>query len=47
MLGVIAALRRRPATFVPLLPSLPLVIRAIRLSIAEYPASRRTAWLLR
>jgi hypothetical protein len=45
--SVIAAFRRRPATFVPLLPSLPPVIRAIRLPIAEIPASRRVAWSLR
>ena len=45
--SVIAALCRRPSTFVALLPSLPLVIRAIRLPIAEIPASRRVAWSLR
>jgi hypothetical protein len=37
---VITAFRRRPATFVPLLLGPPPVIRAIRLSIAEIPASR-------
>jgi len=44
--GVITALRRRPATFVPPLPSLPSVNRAIRFPIAEIPASRRIARML-
>ena len=46
MVGIIAALGRSPSTFVLPLPCLPSVIRAIRLPVAESPASRRVARLL-
>jgi len=47
MVCVIPALRRRPATFVVQLSRPPSVFRAIRFLIAERPASRRVARMLR